>query len=85
MSGGANQKVSVAKVADEDLDVDFDAIAGFVTTAYDYVALTYVAAGNGVGEIKTATFRSGGSLGIVVTTLTLDYNASNQLTSVAKT
>lgn len=38
-------------------------IAGFTVTGYDYIALTYVAAGNGTGEIETVTFKTGGSGG----------------------
>lgn len=61
------------------------AIAGLVTSAYDYLVITYVAAGNGVGEIETVIFKSGGAGGTTVATLTLAYNASNKLTSVTKT
>ena len=58
---------------------------GFVPGAFDYVALTYVAAGNGAGEIETATYKTGGSGGTTVATLTLTYDASNNITSVTKT
>lgn len=84
MAGGSNQAVYIVKPTDENAFVDFDAIAGFVTSAYDYVALTYVPSGNGVGEIATATFKTGGSGGITVATLTLAYDASHRLSSVTK-
>lgn len=29
---------------------------------YDYITLTYVAAGNGAGEIETATYKTGGAV-----------------------
>lgn len=60
-------------------------IAGFTVTGYDYIALTYVAAGNGAGEIETATFKSGGAGGTTIATLTLTYNASNEIATVTKT
>jgi len=60
-------------------------IAGFTVTGYDYIALTYVAAGNGVGEVETVTFKTGGSGGTTIATLTLAYNASNEISSVTKT
>lgn len=60
-------------------------IAGFVTEPYDYIALTYVAAGNGVGEIETAVYRSGGSGGVIVATITITYNAANKIATVTRT
>lgn len=51
---------------------------------YDYIALTYVAAGNGAGEIQTATYKTGGSGGTTVGTLTLAYNADNEISSITK-
>ena len=64
---------------------ELDAIAGFVTDPYDYVALTYVVAGNGLGEIETATYKDGGAGGSTVATLTLTYDASNRVATVTKT
>lgn len=55
--------------------------AALVPTAFDYVALTY----DGSGNVQTATYKTGGSGGSTVATLTLAYNGSNQLTSVTKT
>lgn len=58
--------------------------AGLVPDSYDYVALTYVSAGNGIGEIETATYKTGGSGGTTVAVLTLAYDANSNLTSVTK-
>ena len=55
----------------------------FGVPAFDYVALTYVAAGNGAGEVETAIYKTGGSGGTTVATLTLAYT-SNVLQSVTK-
>lgn len=59
--------------------------SGFVTEEFDYVALTYVASGNGVGEIETATYKIDGASGTTVATLTIAYDASNRITTVTKT
>lgn len=53
-----------------------------VRVAYDYIALTYVASGDGVGEIETVTYKSGGAAGTIVATLTLAYDTNNNLASV---
>jgi hypothetical protein len=57
---------------------------GLVTEPYDYIATTYVAAGNGAGQIETVTYKSGGAGGTTVATLTLAYDGSDRLTSVTK-
>lgn len=55
--------------------------AGLVPTAFDYISLTYVGA---TTDIQTVTYKSGGSGGTTVATLTLVYDGSNRLTSVTK-
>lgn len=52
-----------------------------VPEEFDQITLTYVAAGNGVGEIETAEYRNNGSL---IATLTLSYDASNRLIDVVR-
>lgn len=59
-------------------------LSGLVPEEYDYISLTYVAAGNGIGEIETVTYKLGGSGGTTVATLTLGYDSSNRLTSVTQ-
>jgi hypothetical protein len=51
---------------------------------HDYFALTYVAAGNGIGEVETITYKLGGAAGTTTATLTLAYDASNRVISVTK-
>ena len=58
--------------------------AGLYIPPHNYVALTYVATGNGAGEIETITYKDGGASGAVVATLTLAYDGTNKLTSVTK-
>ena len=57
---------------------------GLSIPKYDYIALTYVPSGNGVGEIQTVTYKTGGSGGITVGALTLGYDASNRLSTVTR-
>lgn len=52
-----------------------------VPEKYDQIDLTYVAAGNGVGEVETATYFLDGSQ---IAVLTLSYDASNRLSSVVR-
>lgn len=59
-------------------------LPGLNIPPYDYIALTYVAAGNGQGEIETAVYKSGGSGGTVVATLILAYNGDDEISSVTK-
>lgn len=59
-------------------------VANLVNEEFDHITLTYVAAGNGAGEIETVTYRNGGAGGTVVATLTLAYDASNNLVTVAR-
>ena len=65
-------------------ETQLDKLIGFEIPAYDYLALTYVASGNGVGEIETVVYKTGGSGGTTVATLTLAYNASNEVSAVTK-
>jgi hypothetical protein len=59
-------------------------IAGLYIPQHDYVSLTYVTAGNGVGEIETITYKKGGAGGTTVAVMTLGYNASNKLVTITK-
>jgi len=57
----------------------------FVPHSYDYCAITYVAAGNGAGEIETVTYKTGGASGTTVATLTFAYNGDDEISSITKT
>jgi len=52
---------------------------------YDYLSLTYVAAGNGAGEVETITYKSGGSGGTTVATITLTYDANDNISTITRT
>jgi hypothetical protein len=46
---------------------------------YDAIALTYVAVGNGIGEIETATYKlAGATVGVV----TYTYDASDRVATI---
>jgi hypothetical protein len=59
-------------------------IASLVPEAYDYIALTYVTSGDGIGEIETVTYKTGGASGTTVATLTLTYDSSNNLETITR-
>lgn len=59
-------------------------VASLVSEPYDHLDLTYVTVGNGIGEIETVVYKQGGPSGTTVATLTLGYNASDQLISVTR-
>jgi len=59
-------------------------VSGIVPHPYDYVALTYVTVGNGIGEIETITFKTGGASGTTVATVTFAYDANDKISSVTK-
>jgi septal ring factor EnvC (AmiA/AmiB activator) len=61
-------------------------VAGsLANVAHDYIALTYVTVGNGIGEIETVVYKTGGSGGTTVATLTLAYDVNDKLASVTRT
>ncbi len=53
-------------------------IAGFFTKPYNNTVITYVVAGNGIGEIATVTTKMDA---VVVQVLTLTYDANNNLST----
>ena len=55
-------------------------IAGMIPSAYDYTSLSYTGS-----NLTGVVFKSGGSGGTTVSTLTLAYDGDNNLTSVTKT
>ncbi len=64
---------------------ELETLNSLVPEKYDYVALTYVASGNGAGEIETVVYKVEGVSGTTVSTLTLAYNSDNKLISVVRT
>lgn len=83
----ANQATGNSSLSNIESDINSlnARLAGnLVPETFDYLSLTYVAAGNGAGEIETVVYRTGGAAGTIVATLTLGYDASNRLTSVTR-
>lgn len=83
----ANQSTGNASLSNIESDINSlnARLAGnLVPEEFDYLAFTYVAAGNGVGEIETVTYRTGGAAGTIVATLTLGYDAQDRLASVTR-
>lgn len=59
--------------------------ASLTPFAYDYLLTTYRTSGNGTGQIDQVVYRSGGSGGTIVRTLTMAYDASDRLSTVTAT
>jgi len=59
-------------------------LVAFEIPAFNYIGFTYVAAGNGTGEVETLTYKTGGAGGTTVATLTLAYNSDDEISSVTK-
>ena len=72
-------------VTNNRLDVNANLLGNFgIDIDYDYIIMTYVAAGNGAGEIETVIYKTGGASGTTLATLTLGYDAYNKLSTVTK-
>jgi hypothetical protein len=87
VSTAANQATGNASLSNIESDINSlnARLAGnLVPEEFDYLAFTYVAAGNGAGEIETVTYRTGGAAGTIVATLTLGYDAQDRLASVTR-
>ncbi len=54
-------------------------VGNLVSEAYDYVNISYTGS-----NATTIEYRSGGPTGLVVATLTLTYDGSNNVTSITK-
>lgn len=65
--------------------VDATIVSGLIPEVFDYVGVTYVASGNGEGEVETATYKSGGSGGDTVAVLTIAYDSSDRISSITRT
>lgn len=56
-------------------------ISGLVVESYDNLEISYVASGNGAGEVGEVRYKRGSD---VIATLTLAYDSDNKLISVAR-
>ncbi len=75
ISGRNFEEISI-----KEIDSAVNVLAGLEIPAHDYIALSYT--GN---NLTGVTYKTGGVGGTVVATLTLGYDGSNNLTSVART
>ena len=67
-------------VSDAALLAQLQTLNALVPSVYDYVFMTYVA-----NNMTSAVFRNGGAAGAIVSTLTMTYDASDNLLTVTKT
>lgn len=75
---------SLTAMASDINDLNSRLAGNLVPEAFDYIALTYVAAGNGIGEIETVIYKAGGAAGSTEATLTLAYDGDDNLSTVTK-
>ncbi|MFA5350288.1 MAG: hypothetical protein WC357_03020 [Candidatus Omnitrophota bacterium] len=88
-SPGGNEKVTTTTAGSKELlDViirgsggDEINSAGLVYEEYDFIQCSYDSSNN----LTTAVFKSGGSSGSTVATLTMTYDSSNNLLTCTKT
>lgn len=75
---------SKGALAVEVLDAAGNQVTSFadnlIPSAYDYIELTYSGS-----NIATATYKTGGSGGTTVATLTMTYDGSDNITSITRT
>ena len=71
----------LGKSINENNPLPVDISEGFDIPQYDRIEITYVASGNGEGEIETVVYKMGA---VVVATLTLAYDSGDNLASVIK-
>jgi len=83
-AGSINSDNNIVNPATEekqdDIIANLEGIAGLVTLAYDYIDITYT----GVNA-TTVVFKTGGSEGTTVATLTITYDANNNPLTITKT
>jgi len=65
--------------------VDSSPVPSLINVDFDYYAITYVVAGNGAGEAETITYKTGGAGGTTVALITYTYDASNRVSTAART
>lgn len=61
------------------IKTQLETLNSLVPGGYDYVGLTTTG-----GNLTKVEFKTGGSAGTIISTLTLSYDVDNNLTSVAK-
>lgn len=81
LDGSQVNRATAVQMPDGEYAQKVSVLSGLIPGSYDEVSLTYVAAGNGAGEIETTTYKLGG---VTIATLTLSYNASNKLSGVVR-
>lgn len=71
-----------ATSANQDIEIGhLENLVGFEIPPYDEIDITYVAVGNGVGEIETVVYSMSST---PVATLTLSYDGDNKLSNIIR-
>ena len=89
--GGSGDSVSIVDKDGDQVEIvdgalEVTDISTIITARHDFIGFTKVGACcNGAGCIATAVYRTGGSAGTIVSTLTFAYDACDDVTSITKT
>ena len=75
---------SATEEKQDDIITAVEGLNSFSIPEYDYLINTYVTSGNGIGEIETTTYKTGGASGTIVAVLTMTYDGNNNLSTVTK-
>lgn len=81
---GAATETTLSNVQTAVDDLNARLAGSLVPEEFDYQEISYVGAGPGAGEISTIIYKTGGSGGTTVATLTLTYDGSNRLQTVTR-
>lgn len=74
-------ETSLSAAASDLVDLNARLAGALVPETHDYIDITYVGA---TTDINTVVYKTGGSGGTTVATLTMGYDGSNRLTSVTR-
>lgn len=87
-STAANQALQIAEAEETNanlIDIENAVDALLETPVHTHFRLTYVAAGNGAGEVETIRYYTGGTgAEVLAETRTFSYDASNRVTLMEK-
>lgn len=81
LDGTQVPRATARKMEDDYYALRTQNFSSLVPERHNAIELTYVTAGNGIGEIATVVYKLDAT---VVGTLTLSYNASNKLSGVVR-
>ena len=80
-SNQSTTNASLSNIESDINDLNAKLASGLVPEVYDNIAITYVTAGNGIGEIETVVYKL---IAATIATLTLTYDVNDKLSTVTR-